>query len=123
MCVRIGACQLPLGASCLVLVGHLVSCYAQDFAPAAAVVEAYLQLLSLVSSLASKECGRANPGRRVLAHEAFFRNNYSPELMPLFKSACCAVLCAMTHDIVRDFGGWGMERGGYCLSTSYKRLF
>lgn len=73
MCVRVrvGACKLPLGGSCLVVLGHLVSCYAQDFAPVPAVVEAYLQLLSLTASLASKERCSADPGRHILAHDAF----------------------------------------------------
>ena len=53
---------MPLGASCLVLLGHLVSCYAQDFTPKPALVEAYLSLLSVVASLASKEHCSASPG-------------------------------------------------------------
>lgn len=61
--MSVGASRLPLGASCLVVLGHLVSCYAQDFAPVPALVEAYLGLLSLTSSLASKEHCSAKPGR------------------------------------------------------------
>lgn len=53
--VPAGASKLPLGAACLVLLGDLVSCYAQDFGPAPALLEAYLSLLSSVASLASSE--------------------------------------------------------------------
>ena len=64
--MTVGACKLPLGASCLVVLGHLVSCYAQDFAPVPALIEAYLGLLSLTSSLASKEHCSAKPGMHYL---------------------------------------------------------
>ena len=53
--VPAGASKLPFGAACLVLLGQLVSCYAQDFAPLPALVEAYLTLLSSVASMASSE--------------------------------------------------------------------
>ena len=62
VCVHVGACKMPLGACCLVILGNLVSCYAQDFAPAPALVEAYLGLLSLTSSLAKEEHSSIKPG-------------------------------------------------------------
>lgn len=63
MHMSIGAARLPLGASCLVILGHLLTCYAQEFAPVPALVEAYLGLLSRLASLASTEHHSASSGR------------------------------------------------------------
>lgn len=96
--MSVGACKLPLGGSCLVVLGHLVSCYAQDFAPLPAVVEAYLQLLSHTASLASKERCSPDPGRHIFAHEGF---EVSPEVTTalnychypkVLAAMCCANL-------------------------------
>ncbi|KAL3145734.1 hypothetical protein ABBQ32_003263 [Trebouxia sp. C0010 RCD-2024] len=62
-----GAARLPLGASCLVILGHLLTCYAQEFAPVPALVEAYLGLLSRLASLASTEHHSASSGRGLRA--------------------------------------------------------
>ena len=64
--MHVGARKLPLGASCLVILSNLLSCYAQDFAPVPALVEAYLGLLSLTSSLAREEHCNTKPGTRYL---------------------------------------------------------
>ncbi len=48
--VSVGAARFPLGGACLVILGHLLSCYAQDFAPVPALVEAFLGLLSAGST-------------------------------------------------------------------------
>ena len=61
-----GASKHPLGAACLVILGHMVSCYAQDFAPQPALIEAYLCLLSRAASLASAEHCSAAQGAPTL---------------------------------------------------------
>ena len=57
-----GAVRYKLGASALVVLGHLVSCFARDFSPAVAAQEAYLQLLSTLCALAAPEHSTLNPG-------------------------------------------------------------
>ncbi|KAL0044984.1 hypothetical protein WJX82_004172 [Trebouxia sp. C0006] len=50
-----GASTYVIGSACLVLLGHLVGCFAQDFAPSPVLVEAYLSLLGLVTAAGHHE--------------------------------------------------------------------
>ena len=48
-CILVGASKDPSGAVCLVLLGHLVSCFAPGFTPVAKLIQAYLQLMAAVA--------------------------------------------------------------------------
>ena len=55
-----------MGSACLVLLGHLVGCFAQDFAPSPVLVEAYLRLLGLVTAAGHHEHCTLTPGDSIL---------------------------------------------------------
>ncbi|DBA84407.1 TPA: hypothetical protein ACH3X1_006045 [Trebouxia sp. C0004] len=58
-----GASTYALGSACLVLLGHLVACFAQDFAPSPILFEAYLSLLGMVTASGHHEHCTLTPGR------------------------------------------------------------
>lgn len=51
-----------MGAACLVVLGHMVACFAQDFAPVPQLTEAYLSLLATLHPFALHEHRRVAPG-------------------------------------------------------------
>ena len=57
-----GAATYVMGSACLVLLGHLVGCFAQDFAPSPMLVEAYLSLLGMVTAAGHHEHCTLTPG-------------------------------------------------------------
>ena len=62
VCGAVGASTYVIGSACLVLLGHLVGCFAQDFAPSPVLVEAYLSLLGLVTAAGHHEQCTLTPG-------------------------------------------------------------
>ena len=51
-----------MGAACLVVLGHMVACFAQDFTPVPQLTEAYLSLLATLHPFARHELCRAATG-------------------------------------------------------------
>ena len=62
VCGAVGASTYVMGSACLVLLGHLVGCFAQDFAPSPMLLEAYLRLLGLVTAAGRHEHCTVTPG-------------------------------------------------------------
>jgi hypothetical protein len=62
VCAAAGASTYVVGSACLVLLGHLVGCFAQDFAPSPMLVEAYLSLLGMVTAAGHHEHCSLTPG-------------------------------------------------------------
>ena len=62
VCGAVGASTYVMGSACLVLLGHLVGCFAQDFAPSPMLLEAYLRLLGLVTAAGRHEHCTLTPG-------------------------------------------------------------
>ena len=62
VCYAAGATKYKLGGTVLVVLGHLVSCFARDFSPAVPVQEAYIQLLSTLCSIAQFEHSSVKSG-------------------------------------------------------------
>ncbi|KAL0019081.1 hypothetical protein WJX79_005114 [Trebouxia sp. C0005] len=58
-----GASMYVMGSACLLLLGHLVGCFAQDFAPSPMLVEAYLSLLGMVTAAGHHEHCTLTPGK------------------------------------------------------------
>ena len=55
-----------MGATCLVVLGHVVACFAQDFTPVPQLIEAYLSLLGTLHLLAHYEHCRVTTGDLLL---------------------------------------------------------
>lgn len=66
VCAAVGASTYVMGSACMVLLGHLVGCFAQDFAPSPMLVEAYLSLLGLVTAAGHHEHCTLTPGDSTL---------------------------------------------------------
>ena len=63
VCAAVGASMYVMGSACLVLLGHLVGCFAQDFAPSPMLVEAYMSLLGMVTAAGHHEHCTLTPGQ------------------------------------------------------------
>ena len=62
VCAAAGASTYVMGSACLVLLGHLLGCFAQDFAPSPMLVEVYLSLLGMVTAAGHDEHCTLTPG-------------------------------------------------------------